>query len=451
MTPSTWAVAVYPSHPPFPEGVQTSGVNSIEDPRGWTFVPVTGRSEGAIEALFPGFGVWNCDFMTDNRLPAFALRTALYLTKTSTSTEHDDGPTSSKEPLATVRSPVAHTEKTVPVETSTPNLPLAETPSRARTTSRQVGLPTGSAGDALASQKSSSLLAQYTPDVLETSSHALPVVYNPPAPLSLSASPLSLTTPLAYSPAPIIINGETATINAQSQYVIASQTLAPGSSITLGSGTSTTLLALQTSSGPTALIYGPRTSLLPSASGATPAALTIGTKTITPDSHSQYIIAGSTLSAGGSSITLVSGASTTVVALRTSGSETALVYAPSTSFLTPVARPTTPSAITIDSDIITANSETQYEIASQTLTAGGVVTVNGTRISLAAGESDVVVGSSTEALLAPYITAGFGSGPNGTGLQIFTGDADKRAGRGWGRREMWLVWTVGLGAVLQWL
>lgn len=81
------------------------------------------------------------------------------------------------------------------------------------------------------------------------------------------------------------------------------------------------------------------------------------------------------------------------------------------------------------------------------------MTVSGTRVSLAAGESDVVVGSSTEAL-APYITAGFRTGTTGTkgtGVQIFTDGAKKRFGSGWGRRE---VWMVGLGAaavVVVWL
>lgn len=72
------------------------------------------------------------------------------------------------------------------------------------------------------------------------------------------------------------------------------------------------------------------------------------------------------------------------------------------------------------------------------------MTVSGTRVSLAAGESDVVVGSSTEAL-APYITAGFGTGTNGTGVQIFAGGAKKRFGSVWARREMWMV---GFGAVV---
>ena len=83
------------------------------------------------------------------------------------------------------------------------------------------------------------------------------------------------------------------------------------------------------------------------------------------------------------------------------------------------------------------------------------MTVSGTRVSLAAGESDVVVGSSTEAL-APYITAGFGKGVNGTDgntLQAFTGAADGMRGWGSNGRRWWKwghVWPLGLGVVV-WL
>lgn len=90
----------------------------------------------------------------------------------------------------------------------------------------------------------------------------------------------------------------------------------------------------------------------------------------------------------------------------------------------------------------------QYIVGSQTLAAGGVVTVSGTKVSLAAGGSDVVVGSSTEAL-APYITAGFGSGTNGMTLQTFRGGAEGKSGWGWGRRDVWLV-GVGVGVAV-WL
>lgn len=71
------------------------------------------------------------------------------------------------------------------------------------------------------------------------------------------------------------------------------------------------------------------------------------------------------------------------------------------------------------------------------------MTVSGTEASLAPGESDVVVGSSTEAL-APYITAGFGSGVNGTTPQIFAGGAEGTRGWRWGWREAWFVWMVGV-------
>lgn len=78
-----------------------------------------------------------------------------------------------------------------------------------------------------------------------------------------------------------------------------------------------------------------------------------------------------------------------------------------------------------------------------------MVTVSGTEVSLAAGESDVVVGTRTEPL-APYITAGFGSGMNGTTPQIFAeGAAGKRDGRRRGWREIWrLLLGVGVGVAL---
>ena len=66
-------------------------------------------------------------------------------------------------------------------------------------------------------------------------------------------------------------------------------------------------------------------------------------------------------------------------------------------------------------------------IGSQTLTPGGVITVSGTRVSVAANDSAAVVGTSTEGL-GPLITAGLGQGPgtsNGTGngATVSTGGA----------------------------
>ncbi|CAF9920003.1 MAG: hypothetical protein ALECFALPRED_001402 [Alectoria fallacina] len=544
----TGAVAVFPSHPLLPEAVQATGVNTIEDPRGWTFLPIgaetCGDTGNMIENLFPGLGVWNCKSQGDCVGPIGALQTALYLTKTSTSTEPDDGPTSTTPlpeaaptettpvvpqpgkglpaPIAlsaapelaptTTTTPAANpvssssiyeapevqlpASNMVPVDSNPPApaskstiitpspapatvlpttpvaipVPVTSTDSKGSitiSTSTAIAHPiivssTNAQGSIVTSTSLSTAPISVSIPTIVTSTNAQGTVLSSTASLPaiiltttnaagskvLTTSALSHFIPPASAPAPIIINSETITPNAQSQYIVSGQTLAPGSSITLGSGTSTTVLALQTSSGSTAVVFGPSTSLVPSAAGTEPVALTIGSQTITPNAESQYLVSGSTLAAG-STITLGSGSSTTVLALQTSGSQIALVYAPSTSVLTPTPAAATPPAITIGSETITANSQTQYVIGSQTLTAGGVVTVSGTEVSLAPGESDVVVGSSTEAL-APYITAGFGSGVNGTGPQIFAGSAEARWGRKSGWRAVGLTWMAAVGVAV-WL
>ena len=81
-----------------------------------------------------------------------------------------------------------------------------------------------------------------------------------------------------------------------------------------------------------------------------------------------------------------------------------------------------PPPLTISGHTVTADSLGQYVINDQTLTRGGVVTVSGTKISLAANASDVIVGTSTEAL-DPSVTAELASGANGTEIQKFSGNA----------------------------
>ena len=82
--------------------------------------------------------------------------------------------------------------------------------------------------------------------------------------------------------------------------------------------------------------------------------------------------------------------------------------------------------LTVGNQVVTANSQEQYIIGSQTLTAGGVITVSGTKVSLAPGDTQVVVGTSTEGL-GGLITAGLGNGPNGAGsVQAFTGGVMRR-------------------------
>lgn len=126
---------------------------------------------------------------------------------------------------------------------------------------------------------------------------------------------------------PIVIGSSTIEPDALSQYAVSGQTLVPGSSITLGSGTSTTIIGLAIGSSGTILHIGGSVSTVDApvntASISNAAPIIIGTNTITPDAQSQYIISGQTLLPG-SSITLGSGVLTTVVALSTGPSETIL-------------------------------------------------------------------------------------------------------------------------------
>ena len=91
--------------------------------------------------------------------------------------------------------------------------------------------------------------------------------------------------------------------------------------------------------------------------------------------------------------------------------------------------------ITFDGSTYYADASSDFVIDGQTLTKGGVVTINGTPISYAAAGTDVVVGTSTEAVggLGGYIMSGFGgggSGPSATGAQPaqFTGMVGRRVG-----------------------
>ena len=70
------------------------------------------------------------------------------------------------------------------------------------------------------------------------------------------------------------------------------------------------------------------------------------------------------------------------------------------------------------------------------------MTVSGTAISLARGESDIVVGGSTEAL-GPYITAGFGKGPGNGSVGVAFEGKGGRGECGWrGVGVMWMVCMV---------
>lgn len=123
-------------------------------------------------------------------------------------------------------------------------------------------------------------------------------------------------------------------------------------------------------------------------------------QTFTPRLASGYNIGSSTLIAGGAPI-IVSG---TPYSLASNG--LALVVGSSTQLFAPAPAPTpapaTPATkiVTFDGSTCTLNSASQFEIAGETLSSGSVITVSGTRLSLASNAEAFVVGSSTQ-LLAP--------------------------------------------------
>jgi len=207
--------------------------------------------------------------------------------------------------------------------------------------------------------------------------------------------------PATKSAMPIVIGSNTITPDVSSNYIIYGQTLAAGSKITLISGTSSAVVALQTSNSQTYLVVGTSSSALPEQIKATTSAVPIivGTNTIQPDALSNYVISGQTLNAG-SEITLVSGSSTAIIALQTSDySQTYLVVGTSTSILSEQTASQGSIQLpefTIGSSVVTPNSASEYVVASQTLRPGAAITVSGSVISLASHATEIAIGTSTQ-------------------------------------------------------
>lgn len=217
---------------------------------------------------------------------------------------------------------------------------------------------------------------------------------------TLVTTGITSDVPATKSAMPIVIGSNTITPDVSSNYIISDQTLAAGSEITLIFGTSSAVVALQTSNSQTYLVVGTSSSALPEQIKATISAVPIivGTNTIQPDASSKYVISGQTLTAG-SEITLVSGSSTAIIALQTSDSHTYLVVGTSTSILS--AQTASLGSIqipefTIGSSVVTPNSASEYVVASQTLRPGAAITVSGSVISLASHATEIVIGTSTQ-------------------------------------------------------
>lgn len=201
---------------------------------------------------------------------------------------------------------------------------------------------------------------------------------------------------------PIVINGATVNPNVLFGYAISGQTLMPGSSITVRSGSSTTVIALSTGpSGTVLYIESSRMGLVPSSISPMTHSMVpiiIGGSTITPDASGLYVVDGQTI-VPGSAIILGSGSATTAtLVIQTSGSQTIVIAGSSTSTLpqqgTASTRPASAlPTLTIDSFIAHPNSASEYVIDSHTLLVGGnVVTLsNSLVISLASDATGPVI------------------------------------------------------------
>ncbi|KAL8822463.1 MAG: hypothetical protein Q9191_006800 [Dirinaria sp. TL-2023a] len=171
--------------------------------------------------------------------------------------------------------------------------------------------------------------------------------------------------------------------NVASQVVIGSQTLAPGSSPIVVSG-STYSLAPSAS----AVVVNGHTS--PLAAPHPAPVITIASQPVTANAASQFIVNGQTLAAGSPAIT-VSGST---YSLEPSASAVVV-----NGHTTPLAAPQPAPVITINSQPITASAGTQFIVNGQTLAAGSpAITISGSTYSLAPSASAIIINGHTSPL-----------------------------------------------------
>ncbi|KAK4992338.1 hypothetical protein LTR66_006296 [Elasticomyces elasticus] len=190
---------------------------------------------------------------------------------------------------------------------------------------------------------------------------------------------------------PVTFGSIAATPVASSAYVVAGQTLSPEGSSVVVSGTTYSLAP----SG-TVVVNGQSSAIQTGSTGST--LITLGNVAASPIAVSDYIVAGQTLAAGGSAIT-VSG---TAYSLALGGS---VVYVNGMSSALPTAGPRSP--ITLGNVIATPTAVSEYVIAGQTLVPGSAITVSGSTYSLAPSGTALVVNGKTSPLpTAQIVTLG---------------------------------------------
>jgi hypothetical protein len=234
-----------------------------------------------------------------------------------------------------------------------------------------------------------------------------------------TAAPVFGTIPT--SPPQIIVGGSTITAvpaqgnpgnrinnnqnNAASgpTFVVDGQTLAPGGPAITAAGTTLSLVP----GGSSVIVDGVTSAVAnPQASFAQPT-IAIGDNMFTPISGSgnTFVMDGQTLAPGGQAITL----SGTVVSLAPSASFI-VVNGVTSTLAKPAAAPSAAAPIlTIGNNVFRPlpGSGTSYVVGSSVLTPGGIITVAGSTISLAAGATALVIDGQTTLLTSgaqPVIT-----------------------------------------------
>jgi len=193
----------------------------------------------------------------------------------------------------------------------------------------------------------------------------------------------------------VTIGGSRITENAASGFVIGSQTLMPGKSGIIVSGTTYSLLP----SGTALVANGATQNIAPSPAVTSEAAVyTVGGQTLTEGPSAEVVIAGTTLQPGRESVILG-----TTYSLDASGS--ALIVNGVTHTIQDA--PTTTSAVpyfTVDSKTITEGPLSDIVISGLTLRPGSVTVIAGTTYSLAPSGGDLVVDGSTQAVQTPHVS-----------------------------------------------
>ena len=205
---------------------------------------------------------------------------------------------------------------------------------------------------------------------------------------SLIAGTVSSGGAPAEAPAVLTFASSTYTADAASQFIVAGQTLAPGSAI-LVSGTPISL-----ASGGAVAVIGTSTQSLKGAPAITPApaVLSFGGSSYTADASSHFIIGGQTLSqsaavtVSGTPISLPSGGAIAVIG-------SSIQSLKSTPAITPA-----PAVLSFHGSSYTADASSDFIINGQTLSPGAAITVSGTPISLPSGGAIAIIGSSTQSL-----------------------------------------------------